>query len=325
MSTRTPLLCAAVAIGFVTLAVAPTPVVSARAQTTPPHRVQKLAEGVYAAWPPAESDVGSTSGFVIGTRGVWMWDALRSDVATRLREDIRKLTPLPVRYIINSHHHWGLVLGNAAFPEATIVAHENTRTKMIEDPPQAQIARQAESPEEARRNIARHVTLPVRLPDLTYTERLVFHDGERELQVTHLGKAHTDNDSVLFLPRERILFAGDLLPGLHGPGSQQDAVFRDFVPSIDKALALDFDTIVPGRGDKLGTKQDLREFRQYLIDLIHDVQAFVDRGASVEETLAGLKVPAYIDRPQGAAFKRQWAVIVQRAHAELAAEKKRNR
>jgi cyclase len=296
--------------------------VLAQTKSTPPHRIQKLAEGVYAAWPPPGSDVGSTSGFIIGKDTVWMFDALRSDVATRLRDEIKKLTPNPVRYIVNSHHHWGLVLGNAAFPEARIVAHARTRGKMIDDPPAAQIARQADTPEEGRAAIARHVTLAVRLPDLAYTDRLIFYDGEREIQIIHPGRAHTDNDSMIYLPAEKILFAGDLLPGLRGPGSQQDAHFQEFIESIDKVLAMDVETIVPGRGDKLGTKQDLRQFRQHLVTLMSDVKKYVDRGATLEETEAGVKPSAYIDpaRLPTKGFKYQWSVIVERAYAELRGE-----
>jgi glyoxylase-like metal-dependent hydrolase (beta-lactamase superfamily II) len=159
----------------------------------------------------------------------------------------------------------------------------------------------------------------VRLPDLSYTDRIIFHDGERELHLIHLGRYHTNADSVLFLPEEKILFSGDLLPGMGGPGGQREAYFREFIASIDKALTLDFETIVPGRGDRLGTRADLRRFQQYLSGVLADVQTFVDRGATLEETQAGIKPPPYIDpkRLDTPSFKRLWADTVRRAYGEL--------
>ena len=76
---------------------------------------------------------------------------------------------------------------------------------------------------------------------------------------------------------------------------------------------------MPGRGDRLATKQDLRDFQQYLKDLLSQVQTFVDRGATVEEAEAGVKPPAYLDRTRldTPSFKRLWADSIRRAYAEL--------
>jgi glyoxylase-like metal-dependent hydrolase (beta-lactamase superfamily II) len=299
--------------------------VSAQAEK-PLQTFQKVAEGVYAALPAPGADVSANSGFVIGKSGVWVFDALRPDVSSLMLTEIRKLTKLPVRYVINSHHHYELVLGNNVFEGATIISHENARKNLVLAPPPAQMERTRASleklglpPEDRSAG-----TGPVRLPDLTYSDRLVFHDGERELHLIHLGRYHTDSDSVLLLPRERVLFSGDLLPGMGGPGGQREAHFREFIASIDKALTLEFDTIVPGRGEKLATKAHLRRFQQYLRDLLAAVQSFVDRGATLEETQAGVTPPDYIDRSrmQTSSFKRLWADSISRAYAELTAEKK---
>jgi glyoxylase-like metal-dependent hydrolase (beta-lactamase superfamily II) len=291
----------------------------------PLQRFEKLAEGVYAALPAPGSDVSANSGFVIGKDSVWVFDALRPEVATAMLAQIRMLTSAPVKFVVNSHHHYELVLGNGVFAGATIVTHENARKNLLLTPPDAQMERTRASlkqlglPPEARPA----ATTPVPVATLTYQERIVFHDGDRELHLIHLGRYHTDGDSVLFLPRERILFSGDLLPGLGGPGGQREAHFRDFIASIDRALALDFDTIVPGRGERLATKADLRRFQEYLKALLSQVQGFVDRGATLEETLARVQPPGYIDatRLATASFKRLWADSVRRAYAELTADK----
>jgi glyoxylase-like metal-dependent hydrolase (beta-lactamase superfamily II) len=288
----------------------------------PKQQFKKIAAGVYAGLPSPGSDVAANSGFIIGTNAVWVFDALRPDIVKEMLAEIGRLTPLPVKYVINSHHHYELVMGNPVFKGATIVAHANVRKNLIDNPPTAQIAQ--------TRAANKRLGLPdatadapdeIRLPDITYTDTLVFHDGSRELQLIHLGRYHTDADSVLFLPREKILFSGDLLPGIGGPGGQREAHFREFIQSIDKALALDFDTIVPGRGEQLATKQDLRNFQAYLKELVAQVRTFVSKGASLEETQAGIKPPAYLDpkRLETASFKRLWADSVSRAYEELKA------
>jgi glyoxylase-like metal-dependent hydrolase (beta-lactamase superfamily II) len=285
----------------------------------------KVADGVYAALPKEGSGLSANSGFVIGTNAVWVFDALRPDGVREILAEIRKHTSAPVRYVINSHHHYELVMGNGLFPDAAVVAHTNVRRNLIAHPPKAQIERTRTS---AARLGLKDTTenapdVALRLPDLTYSDELVFHDGDRELRLIHLGRYHTDADSVLYLPKEKVLFSGDLLPGIGGPGGQRDAYFREFVQSIDKALALDLDTIIPGRGEQLATKKELRAFRDYLAQVIADVQGFVDRGATLEETQAKIRPPAYIDpnRLNTPSFKRLWADGVARAYNELKAAK----
>jgi glyoxylase-like metal-dependent hydrolase (beta-lactamase superfamily II) len=321
MMRGSTLLGAAVAAMTAVTAAAPGPA-AGQAAPGPKQRYQKVADGVYAALPAPGSDVAANSGFVIGTRGVTVFDALRPDVVKEMLAAIKAITPLPVTYVVNSHHHYELVMGNSVFEGATIISHVNARRQLVDNPIDKQMERtRASNQQLGLPNSAPEATTPapVRLPDVTYTDRLAIYDGTRELQVIHLGRYHTDADSVLFLPKEKVLFSGDLLPGIGGPGGQREAYFRDFIRSIDTALTLDFDTIVPGRGDRLATKEDLRNFQQYLRELLTQVQGFVDRSASKEDTVAGVKPPAYLDpkRLETASFKRLWNDSVQRAYDEL--------
>ena len=297
---------------------------NAPAQAPAKQRFQKVGEGVYAALPAPGADVVANSGFVIGKDAVWVYDAMRPEIVEGMLAEIHGLTSAPVKYVVNSHHHYELVLGNPAFPGATIIAHENARKNLIAMPPAAQIARTRANLVRLGLEPGREEKLPpLRVPELTFSDRLVFYDGDRQVQIIHLGRYHTDGDAVMFLPREKVLFSGDLLPGIGGPGGQQEAYFREFIQSIDKALALDFETIVPGRGPQLATKQDLRNFRQYLVELISDVQKYVDRGASMEEAQKGVKPSAYLDpkRLNTDSFKRLWSDTVRRAYEELKAGK----
>lgn len=259
-------------------------------------KIVKVRDGVYAAFIDRETGLGANSGFVIGKDAVWVFDTQRVDVSTELLSEIRMLTAKPVKYVIHSHHHDERVDGNPVFTEATIVAHSAMSKHLIAKPRPG-----------------------VRLPEITYDERLTFYDGDRELQLLHLGRAHTDGDSVLFLPGEKVLFIGEILPGKGSVGGHREAYFKEFVQTIDKLLALDFETIIPGRGDALATKDDLREFRNYLIEVLDKVQKFVDRGATLEETLAGVEVPDHItpENRKRRSFNMLWERMMNRAYAEL--------
>ena len=258
--------------------------------------IVKVADGVYAAFVNPLTRLGANSGFVIGEKAVWVFDTQRPDVSAELLSEIRKLTSVPVKFVIHSHHHDERVDGNSVFTEATIIGHANMRRNLIANP----------SP-------------TARLPDITYEEELIFHDGERELRLLHLGRAHTDGDSLLFLPREKVLFIGELLPSKGRSGGFREAYVKDFIQTLDKILALDFDWIIPGRGESLATKDDLRKFQNYIAGVMNEVQKFVDRDATYEETLAGVKVPDYItsesrSRP---AFSMLWGAMVRRTYEEL--------
>src|SRR3954467_11447840 len=130
--------------GALLAAVLATPLAAA-AQTPAPagpkQQFRKVAEGVYAALPTPGSDVAANSGFGAGTKGVCVFDALRPEVVKEMLAEVHKLTPLAVRYVINSHHHYELVMGNATFDGATIVSHVNAREQLVKNPPAAQIER----------------------------------------------------------------------------------------------------------------------------------------------------------------------------------------
>lgn len=265
----------------------------------PLQAIRQVAPGAYAAFANPEGDISANSGFVIGNTGVWIFDAQRPDYSRDLLKEIRKLTSNPVRYVIHSHHHREIVEGNPVFEDAAIVGHSGMRTNLIEEPRPG-----------------------VRLPELTYEDQLTFYDGDLELRLIHLGRYHTDGDSVLYLPQQKVLFAGDLLPGKGGPGGMRQAFLQSFVKVIDRALKLDFDVLVPGRGDSLADKDDLRAFQAYLAQVLSEVKKFVDRGAPVEQALREVQVPDYIDRSRlgTESFDRLWRLTIERAYADLKGE-----
>jgi cyclase len=175
----------------------------------PPHRVHlhEVAEGAFAYVQEAGGWCVNNAGVLLGPDRVAVIDTAATERrARRLRDTVRRLTTAPPRLLINTHFHGDHTLGNAvvAGSDAVIVAHELARREMAE----AGLSLTTLWPEVEWGEVS------VRLPDLTYRDALTLHLGDRRVELLHVGPAHTTNDTVVWLPEERVLFAGDvLMPG----------------------------------------------------------------------------------------------------------------
>jgi cyclase len=145
-----------------------------------------------------------------------------------------------VRTLVNTHHHGDHTFGNALFPTATIVAHEQARAEAIAFGPARELA-WWDSPDWG--------DLPLEPPFLTFTDEIALHAGDTRISVKHVGTpAHTTNDVVAWLPEQSVLFCGDLVFNGGTPfllmGSVAGAV--DVLENV--VLPLGARTVVPGHG-----------------------------------------------------------------------------
>jgi glyoxylase-like metal-dependent hydrolase (beta-lactamase superfamily II) len=144
-------------------------------------------------------------------------------VMTKLRE----ITDKPVLYVINTHLHQDHTGGNAAMQalSAKVIAHENARRTMAE-------------------------TQTAGLPNITLEQHLRLYHGEFVLDLYFLGRGHTDGDIVIHLPEQRIVVMGDLFatwePYVHLIHYAAGGSAREWTRTLERALALDFDTVIPG-------------------------------------------------------------------------------
>ena len=244
------------------------PCAAARAQTpapaTPalPFVLKQIGPGVYAAIDGPEGRAGSNAGVVIGDDGVLVVDSFFDpDAAKALLGEIRKLTPKPVRYVVNTHYHIDHVAGDAVFRDAgaIIVAHRNVRGWLRTE--NIHLFGDAITP--ARRELVEHLALP----DLVTDKDLTIWLGTRRVEVrTVLG--HTGGDLAIAVPDAKVLFCGDILwrrvsPNIiDGTVSQWIATAAAFQQLPDASTT----TFVPGHGD-LATVADVADFKAYLADL----------------------------------------------------------
>lgn len=281
---------------------------TAAAQAQQSFALQELAPGVYAVV-DREGRAGANAGVVIGRDAIAVIDSLYREAASReLLSAIRRLSPLPIRYLINTHHHIDHVAGNRLFSEAgaTVIA-------------QRQVAGWLHS--ENRRLLGGERTAPAQrsqvdgllAPQLGFETALRIDLGGRQLLLRH-RRGHTGGDTVVTVSDAPVLFMGDLLWRAAIP-NLIDAQTSDWQQTLADYAAMDAATrFVPGHGG-VATPQDVADFADYLQQLRSTVQ---EAGSDSERALSQLRLRfgtlAY--------FKGLAAANVRDMQAELAGTKR---
>ena len=242
--------------------------------------LEELAPGVYAFTAQGDPNVGA----VVGPEGVLAIDARATPTAAREWLDaLRGVTDKPVRYLVLTHYHAVRVLGASAFEARWTIAHARTRDWITE--------RGAQDFESETRRFPRLFkdveSIPgLTYPNVTYTDTLTLFLGEREVQVRYFGGGHTLGDSCVWLPAERVLFAGDLVEARAAPYTG-DAVLAEWSSrTLDGLEALRAEALVPGRGKALSGAEvgtAIAETRDYLATLWEAVRAVRERAGTLKE------------------------------------------
>jgi glyoxylase-like metal-dependent hydrolase (beta-lactamase superfamily II) len=241
------------------------------------------------AYVQATGETGiSNAGLIIGHAAAVAVDALMVPSMTRrLVAAIRKTTRKPIAQLINTHHHLDHTGGNRFFRGATIVATEKCREALVPGFPPLPLL-QRFMPRFARE----FALLRVELPTVTFQDRLVLHDGDREIHLWHPGMtAHTVGDATVFLPKERVLFTGDIAFHYVTPLAFQGHV-GNWIKAADRLLAYEADVLVPGHGP-IGTKRDLEHMRDYLALVRREARKRFDAGISAEDAARDIKLGVY--------------------------------
>jgi len=206
--------------------------------------LEVLAEGVYALTAEGDPNVGAIEGedFLV------CFEAMATPVAAAdWLERLREHTSKPVRYLVLSHYHAVRVLGASAFGAEVILAHDNTRALIAERGQQDWASELGRMP----RLFRDPSSIPgLTWPTATFSDRVTIHlgGGRGELVLAYRGRGHTEGDIVAWLPRQKILFAGDLVEA-QAALYTGDAFHREWAAgTLDAVAALGAESLIGGRG-----------------------------------------------------------------------------
>jgi glyoxylase-like metal-dependent hydrolase (beta-lactamase superfamily II) len=222
------------------------------------HEVTQIAPGYYSLRYHANRNV-----FWVTSRGVIATDPGDIEQARVLREEIRKITPLPVKYVIYSHQHWDHVIGGAIFKQegAKFVSHENC-ARHFRDLPNKDIV----------------------MPDITFTsDKYLVRLGERRITLRYLGPNHGDCLIVMTPDNADIPFIVDLATAGGMPLSfMADYSLHHWVRSLRELEGWSFQQYVGGHGVPLAPKSRLTERREYLEALMTETRRELAAGTPDE-------------------------------------------
>jgi cyclase len=282
-----------------------------------PFTLKQLAPKVYAVIDNAAGDSGANAGVVIGDEAVAIIDSLFKPKATQaLLDQVRKLTPLPIRYVINTHYHIDHVAGNAVFVQAgaMVVGHKNVQAWINTE----NLKFFGPSPKpEAQAQVAALIG-----PQIGFDGETRLNLGQRSLLIRWLP-GHTGGDAVVSVPDAGVVFAGDLfwrraIPNLI------DADVASWLRTLDdlRQLQPNAGAYVPGHGD-VGTSADVQDFQRYLRELQAAVQQQLREGKEGDALQAAALAQLSPGYGGWAYFSTLAARNVRDMQAELAGSKRR--
>ncbi|HET8600183.1 MAG TPA: MBL fold metallo-hydrolase [Segeticoccus sp.] len=263
---------------------------SAKEQT-----LEVLADGVYALTAEGDPNIGAIEAedFLV------CFEALATPVAARKwLAKLREHTDKPVRYLVLSHYHAVRVLGASAFDAEIILAHEKTRD-LIEE-------RGKQDWESEFGRMPRLFDEPDSIPGLTwptqtFSERTTIElGGERgQLVLEHVGRGHTEGDLLAWLPKQKILFAGDLVES-QAALYTGDAFHREWATgTLDRVAEYGAEALIGGRGavarGREAVDASIAQTRHFLDVMIREVGAAQEKGGTLKDAFEACHA-ALVDR-----------------------------
>ena len=210
--------------------------------------------------------------FAVTPDGVILVDTHNAEAAEWLKSELKSRFNAEVKYLIYSHDHGDHISGGEVFADtAVIIAHEQAKADIIGD------------------------KRPTAVPDLTYKDTMTIELGGTVAELNFLGRSHSDNMTIVRFPKEGVVLAVDVVQmNSIGFGPYSDAYFPDFIDSLKRIEAMDFDIVIPGHGAQ-GDRSNVTAYRLYLEDLLGQVQTLVRAGKSLEEIQADVDLTKYKD------------------------------
>jgi cyclase len=286
--------------------------------------IQEIAPNIFV-----ETDYhGANVGYIVTGEGVILIDTpmLPTD-ARHWRAEIQRRTDQRIIYIISTDHHRGHIVGNQHFPTARIIAHEfawkniksygdSFRTRLLN----LYRERIPEAVEEWKND------LQIIEPEITFTNRTILFKGDKEIHIIPLG-GHTEATTVVYLPQEGILFAGDLVVTDRPPFLSQGNT-KQWLQALTYLRKLPYDILVPGHGALTG-KEATERMSEFLRLVRRKVRSAYRAGLPKADTARALRhlihfwpIPPFEKPKADRRFKSSLNRVWNEMRAEAAAKEK---
>ena len=204
----------------------------------------EIGDGLWAF--TAEGD--PNSGVIIGDESVMIIEAQATPrLADKVIEKVREVTDKPISHLVLTHYHAVRVLGASAYNAPQIIMSDAARAMVVERGQEDWDSEFQRFP----RLFEGHESIPgLTYPTTTFSDAMTVYLGNRRVDISHVGRAHTAGDAVIHVPDQNVMFTGDIVE-YHSACYCGDGHFADWGGTLDAIKAYDVDAIAPGRGDAL--------------------------------------------------------------------------
>jgi glyoxylase-like metal-dependent hydrolase (beta-lactamase superfamily II) len=240
----------------------------------------EIGDGLWAY--TAEGD--PNSGVIIGDDSVMIIEAQATPrLASKVIEKVRSVTDKPISHLVLTHYHAVRVLGASAFGAGQIIMSDKARAMVVERGQEDWDSEFQRFP----RLFEGHESIPgLTFPTTTFSDAMTVYLGRRQVQIRHIGRAHTAGDSIVWVPDAQTMFTGDIVED-HSACYCGDGHFADWGRTLDAVKAHDPQAIAPGRGAALVGRDQvdaaLASTRDFVESTYHPVQKVAARGGSLKD------------------------------------------
>ena len=277
------------------------------------YHLMQVNENLYQA---GVRNGGHTTVVLITPDGVVIGDPISESFSEWLKAELRARFNTQVKYVIYSHHHPDHASGGLVFADtATFIGHKNMNLSQLPSnfaPSDTNGNGTIERTEVTGRTLANfnridvdgsgelsaeEINAPIQKLDITYDDQMSVRLGDYKVEIYHMPPAHADDMSVILFPEHKTLFAVDFLQVNRFPGGLSGFLggytVSDYTHAIDAAVSLDFDLVIQGHSDLVGSKTDAAEFKNLLLTTESRVTEAVATGKTLEETLEAVTLAEY--------------------------------
>lgn len=238
----------------------------------------QLAENAYCL--TAEGD--PNTGIIVGGDAVMVIDTRATPaMAEDVIRHVRAVTDKPIKYVLLSHYHAVRVMGASAYKADHVIASQGTY-ELIQERGQQDFESEVQRFPRLFRNVE---SVPgLTWPNLVFDRALTLWLGKTEVQIKHIGKGHSKGDTIAWLPKERVLFSGDLVEEGAAPYCG-DAYFNEWPDTLEKLRQFEPEKLVPGRGDAMMTAEASDRAIAATAGFLRDLRAEVEAGVKAGKGL----------------------------------------